>query len=167
MVARRSPVADEWATPLTGYLIGFLTLTGGIFLVLYSLLKPAVVANPGLKAYSPPPATLLIAAPRKMDAPELAESLHALAQDYPVGAQVETPPKPAEVQRPVRKRERATVRREHREEPFSGFAAGWNWNGGYNRQSEQRQYDYRAYGYRQYDYRRSDTQRQTDRRSWW
>jgi len=180
MSARWDSVADEWGTPVWAYLIGCLTITAGIFLFLYWLLTPAVVANPGLKAYAPPPATRLVSAPRKMDAPELAEltpvsPLHALAQDYSANPAVESPPKP-EVQRPVRKRERAPVRREQREQPSAGYTAQWQWNGGYRdnyRQNEQRQYDYRAYGYRQYDYRqqydyrRYDTQRQVDRRNWW
>src|SRR5262249_19734496 len=182
MSARWDSVADEWGTPVWAYLIGCLTITAGIFLFLYWLLTPAVVANPGLKAYAPPPATRLVSAPRKMDAPELAEltpvsPLHALAQDYSANPAVESPPKP-EVQRPVRKRERAPVpvRREQREQPSAGYTAQWQWNGGYRdnyRQNEQRQYDYRAYGYRQYDYRqqydyrRYDTQRQVDRGNWW
>src|SRR5262249_18051558 len=181
MSLRWDSVSDEWGTPVSAYLIGCLTITAGIFFFLYWLLTPAVVVNPGLKAYVPPPATRLVSAPRKMDAPELAElgpvsSLHALAQDYQANAAVESSPK-AEVQRPVRKRERAPVRREEGRQPPAGYAAQWQWNGGWNRdnyrQYEQRQYDYRAYGYRQqdyrqqYDYRRYDTQRQVDRRGWW
>src|SRR5262245_15081717 len=136
MSMRWDSVAEEWGTPMSAYLIGCLTIAAGIFLFLYWLLKPALVVNPGLKAYAPPPATRLVSAPRKMDAPELAElgpvsPLHALAQDYPAtNAAVESPPK-AEAQRPVRRRERVPVRREQREQAPAGYAAQWQWNGGY------------------------------------
>jgi hypothetical protein len=67
-------------------------ISGGafvLFALLYNLLQPAVVANPGLAAFTPPPATRLVPLPRQSDAPPLAEvpaetaSLKAFAQAAP------------------------------------------------------------------------------------
>ena len=44
-----------------------------VFLALYELSQPTINPNPGLAAYTPPPATRLVPLPRQSDAPELAE----------------------------------------------------------------------------------------------
>jgi hypothetical protein len=47
-------------------------LTAALFLVLYWLMQPKVLDNPGMASYRPPLGTLLEPLPRKSDAPELA-----------------------------------------------------------------------------------------------
>jgi hypothetical protein len=76
---------------------------GGAFVLfgfLYHLLQPSVVANPGLAAFSPPPATRTVPLPRQSDAPALAElpelpasSLNAFAEAAPPEAKPD--PKPS------------------------------------------------------------------------
>lgn len=88
-------------------------IMGGAFVffgILHHLLQPTVVANPGLAAFSPPPATRLVPLPRQSDAPELAElpaeaasSLKAFAQ---AAAPTETKP---DAKPPARKRPRASA----------------------------------------------------------
>jgi hypothetical protein len=48
-------------------------LTAALFLLLFWLMQPKVLNNPGIASYSPPPATRLEPLPRKSDAPELAD----------------------------------------------------------------------------------------------
>jgi hypothetical protein len=56
--------------------VGYVTFIGLIFLTFFSFLlwlsKPVILANPGVAAYKPPPATRLERAPGKMDAPKVA-----------------------------------------------------------------------------------------------
>jgi hypothetical protein len=123
---------DEWAVPLFWVLCAILTAAGGFFLLLYFLCQPTVTSNPGLAAYTPPPATRLVPLPRQSTAPELADipptapspaltassALTALAQAQPS----DPPAKPA---RPaVRKRPRVEPS-EHDQRNF-GFAQQWN-----------------------------------------
>jgi hypothetical protein len=63
---------DDWDAPLFWCLSALLGGAAGLFFLLYSLCQPAMNRNPGLAAYVPPPATRLVPAPRKSDAPELA-----------------------------------------------------------------------------------------------
>ncbi len=157
MTARWISQDEECAVPVIGYLIVFVAVMAGIFLLLYWLFQPMKTANPGLAAYKAPPATFLEPPPRKMDAPELVElepsPLHALAQEHAAPAAVE-PPKP-EPRRTVRKRPPAEERREMGDSPW-----GWNSYGQYDRY----QYD----RYRQDDRsRRNQGYRPGEYRSWW
>lgn len=92
--ALKSP-GDEWATPVFGVLGVMVAGTACLFLLLYELCQPTINPNPGITAYSPPPATRLVPLARASDAPELtdlapdpASALSALAQaqasDQPV-----------------------------------------------------------------------------------
>ncbi len=68
----KSP-GDEWATPVFGVLGVMVTGAACFFLALFELSRPTINPNPGLAAYTPPPATRLVPLPRRSDAPELAE----------------------------------------------------------------------------------------------
>ncbi len=99
--ALKSP-GDEWATPVLGVLAVIVAGAASLFLVLYALCQPTISPNPGVAAYTPPPATRLVPLPRQSDAPELADlppdppsPLSALAQakasDQPVKREVHVP----------------------------------------------------------------------------
>jgi hypothetical protein len=83
-----------------------------IFFPLYSLTRPTIYANPGLAAYTPPPATRLVPLARKSDAPEFIDlpdeppsPLSAFAQ-----AQTEEKQAKADIRPPARRRPRADRR---------------------------------------------------------
>src|SRR5262245_12066601 len=156
MPARLTSPDEQWTGPVFGYLIVFVSVMAGIFLLLHWLLQPVKARNLGLAAYQAPPATFIEPPPRKMDAPELKDlepsPLHALAQEHPTAAAVE-PPKP-EPRRVVRKRARTEETREARD-PW-----GWGWN------------SYGQYGRSQYDRSRQDdryrrNQGYREYRQWW
>jgi hypothetical protein len=99
--ALKSP-GDEWATPVFGVLAVIVAGAASLFLVLYALCQPTISPNPGVAAYTPPPATRLVPLPRRSDAPELAElppdpapALSAMAQaqagDQPVKREIHAP----------------------------------------------------------------------------
>jgi cell wall-associated NlpC family hydrolase len=75
--------------------------TAALFLMLYWLMQPKVLGNPGLAAYHPPPGTRLVPIPRKSDAPELASlpessgTSFAEAPVLPIPAEPTKPAKPA------------------------------------------------------------------------
>jgi hypothetical protein len=134
--------SDEWAAPLLSVLCAILAAAAGFFLLLYFHCQPTLTFNPGLAAYTPPPATRLVPLPRQSTAPELAElppaaaspalnassALTALALAQPS----DPPTKPA---RPhVHKRPRAEPS-EHDQRNF-GFAQ--QWNSGYRGWSDNR-----------------------------
>jgi hypothetical protein len=106
---------DDWVAPLLGVFGAILAGAGCLFLLTYYLSQPAMNPNPGVAAYTPPPATRLVPLPRKSDAPELADlpplptepspALTALAQAQPS----DQPPK-REARAPVRKRPRIDPR---------------------------------------------------------
>jgi hypothetical protein len=90
-----SSPGDEWAAPVFGVLGVIVAGTVCLFLVLYELCQPTISPNPGIAAYTPPPATRLVPLARQSDAPVLtdlapdpASPLTALAQaqasDQPV-----------------------------------------------------------------------------------
>jgi hypothetical protein len=134
--------SDEWDLPLLLVLCALLAAAAGFFLLLYFHCQPAVAFNPGLAAYTPPPATRLVPLLRQSTAPELAElspaaatpalpassALTALAQAQPS----DPPAKPARP--PARKRPRAEPS-EHDQRNF-GFAQ--QWNSGYRGWSDNR-----------------------------
>jgi hypothetical protein len=148
MAARSTSHPEDSTVPVFGFLIVFISITAGIFLLLYWLLQPVKAKNLGLAGYQAPAATFVEPPPRKMDAPELKElepsPLHALAQEYPTPAAVE-PPK-SEPRRAVRTRPRTEERREVRDNPW-----GWGWNsyGQYDRSRQDDRYR-RNQGYREY-----------------
>jgi hypothetical protein len=126
MAGTRKLPSDDWATPLLGVASVFLAGAAGLFFLIYFLCQPTVNPNPGIAAYSAPPATRLVPLPRISDAPELAElpaeppsALAALAQAR-AGDQ---PPKPPP--RPVA-RKRARAEPGEREPRNVGFGQPWN-----------------------------------------
>ena len=109
--ALKSP-GDEWATPVFGVLGAMVAGAACLFLVLYELCQPTINPNPGIAAYTAPPATRLVPLPRQSDAPELADlapdpksvpasALSALAQ-----AQASDPPVKRDAHPPARKHAR-------------------------------------------------------------
>jgi hypothetical protein len=68
-------------------------LTAALFLLLYWLMQPKVLDNPGMASYRPPPATRLEPLPRESNAPELAyvpENFNSALAEAP---EPPTPPK--------------------------------------------------------------------------
>jgi hypothetical protein len=103
----KSP-ADEWAAPLFGVLGAIMVGASCLFLLLHELCQPTINLNPGVAAYSAPPATRLVPLPRESDAPELADlppdpasALSAMAQaragDQPTKRDAHPPRKRARV----------------------------------------------------------------------
>jgi hypothetical protein len=118
---------DDWATPVLGVLAVMVAGAACVFLLLYDLSRPTISPNPGVAAYTPPPATRLVPLPRRSDAPALADlpgdpesPLTALAQapasDQPVKRHI--PP-------PVRKRPRGDPRDDAQRK--SGFVQQWDY----------------------------------------
>lgn len=121
----KSP-GDDWEAPLFGVFGAILAGAAGLFLLLYWLCQPAINANPGVAAYTAPPATRLVPLPRISDAPELADlpadtssPLTALAQAQPNDQPAKPTPRPVARKRP---------RPEPRDlDPHNfGFAQQWN-----------------------------------------
>jgi hypothetical protein len=117
--------SDDWAAPLLGVAGAFLAGAGGLFLLIYFLCQPTVSPNPGIAAYTAPPATRLVPLPRISDAPELAEllaeppsALAALAQARAADQPAKLPPRPV-----ARRRARVEPERVQRN---LGFAQPWN-----------------------------------------
>jgi len=80
--------------------------TAALFLMLYWLMQPKVLENPGMAAYHPPPGTRLVPFARKSDAPELASVPESSGTSF---AEAHTQPIPAEPTKPAKPaaRERA------------------------------------------------------------
>src|SRR5947209_19694352 len=124
---------------LTMSLFGYLSAAAGLaavfFFLMYWLMQPSVVPNPGMAAHFAPPATQLEPLPRKMDAPELAEEpgrSYAAASTADTSATKSKAEKlPKEARAPVRKRPRTVVRREY-QGPVYGYAQ--EGNGGYRQE---------------------------------
>jgi hypothetical protein len=103
--ALKSP-GNEWAAPVFGVLGVMVAGAACLFLVLYELCQPSINPNPGLAAYTAPPATRLVPLARQSDAPALADlppdppsALSALAQ-----AQAGDQPVKRDAHPPARKR---------------------------------------------------------------
>ena len=114
--------------------------TAALFLMLYWLMQPKVLENPGMAAYHPPPSTRLVPVPRESEAPELAslpESSAPSLAEAPIPAEPPKPAKPA-----VRERSKKIVaakprRNPERERTYAqqqwGFASSqrrpepWSW----------------------------------------
>jgi hypothetical protein len=138
----RAPIEPvSLTTSLLGYLSAAAGLAAVFFFVLYWVMQPKVIPNPGMAAHFAPPATRLEPLPRKMDAPELAEeagrsyAAASAADTSASNSKAEKPPR--EARAPVRKRPRTVVRRDY-QGPANGYAQDWNgggyrqeWNGGY------------------------------------
>jgi hypothetical protein len=127
------------------------------FLILFWLMRPTVLANPGMSAYNAPPGTRLVPLPRKLESLELAElpiqaSIAESAQDCEllhlapgceqpgVAADYGQPPptrdyaqqrlaeKPAK--REVRAHDRKRARLTHRHKYWeNAYAYSRDWNG--------------------------------------
>jgi hypothetical protein len=126
MSARPSAQSVDVTMSLLGYLSASLGFVVAFFLLLYWLMQPSVIPNPGMAAHSAPPATRLEPLPRKMDAPELAE----LPEPPPSVAFAQTNTSKSEkanqdVRAPVRKRPRTVIRRDN-QNPAQGYAQQWN-----------------------------------------
>lgn len=72
--------------------------TGALFLVLFWLMQPKILENPGMAAYHPPPGTRLVPVPRESDAPELASLPEASGTSFAEAPVSPEPPKPAKPQ---------------------------------------------------------------------
>jgi hypothetical protein len=123
MAKNRQPPAltSEW--PILGHLLAILTVCGAFGLLLSWLLTPTVLANPSVAAYTPPPGTLLMPPPRKMDSPELTalepSPFRTLAREYDATPEIQ--PRP-EAHVTVRKRQRP---RDNPEQAY-GYARSWD-----------------------------------------
>jgi hypothetical protein len=118
---------DDWAAPVLGVLAVILAGAACVFLLLYDLSQPTISPNPGVAAYTPPPATRLVPLPRKSDAPVLADlpgdpesPLTALAQ-----AQASDQPVKRHIPPPVHKRPRGDPRDDAQRKP--GFVQQWDY----------------------------------------
>ena len=123
--AWKSP-SDEWAVPAFWFFSVILAGGACLFLLLYSLSKPNVIANPGIAAYAPLAGTRLLPPPRKSDAPELAELPAEPPSPLGALAQADTSENQAksDVRPPARKRPRVDPR-EYDQLRF-GYAQQWN-----------------------------------------
>ena len=72
--------------------------TAALFLVLFWLMQPKVLENPGMAAYHPPPGTRLVPVPRTSDAPELASLPEGSGTSFAEAPVAPEPPKPAKPQ---------------------------------------------------------------------
>jgi len=106
--------------PVLNAVIVTLGLTAALFVLLYWLMQPKVLENPGLAAYHPPAGTRLEPLPRASDAPQLAElpaekAAPVVAQQSPSPEALE-PPK-AEKRKVAKKQTTVRMRRERQESP--------------------------------------------------
>jgi len=95
IAVQRRAARDDLAGPVI-CLLGAISVVGFFGFALFYLSQPAIYPNPGLPAYTPPPATRLVPLPRISDAPEIAP---ATRRDEPASAlaalaQAQTPQKP-------------------------------------------------------------------------
>jgi hypothetical protein len=124
--------SDEWAAPLLSVLCAILAAAAGFFLLLYFHCQPTVTFNPGLAAYTPPPATRLVPLPRQSTAPELAELTPAAASPALTASSALTALAQALPSDPPAKRARPPAHKRPRAEPGEhdqrnfGFAQQWN-----------------------------------------
>jgi len=124
-MAKNNSQSGERVLPLF-WLVGVITgVVGCFWFMLFHLSQPAIYANPGVAAYTPPPATRLIPLPRKSDAPELAYSPDAPASPLTAFAQADQ--RGAMSEPTARKRTRAiTPENDQRTSDY-----GQQWNYGY------------------------------------
>jgi hypothetical protein len=132
--------------------LGALTLMSGataaLFLLLFWLMQPRALENPGMASYQPPPATRLEPPPRKSDAPELAELPHvnsssAFAEAYassepPALAKPEIrerPKKPAPA-KPRRNTDRDKSYAQHQQQQLQQLRQRPQWGFGYGQQRD-------------------------------
>jgi hypothetical protein len=114
--------------------------TAALFLMLFWLMQPKILENPGMAAYHPPPGTRLVPVPRKSDAPELAslpESSGPSFAEAPIPAEPPKPAKPAVRERPKKVVAAKPRRNPERERTYAqqqwGFAYNqrrpepWSW----------------------------------------
>jgi len=131
MVRRSRFQPDQWALPFL-WASGAIAALGACFwfFVVY-LSHPTAYPNPGLAAYTPPPATRLLPLPRKMDAPAVADAGEDTPSPLTALAQAQTNEKPAKSPRAqVRKRVRVIPR--ENDERALGYAQQWNGYGNWN-----------------------------------
>ncbi|HEY6258055.1 MAG TPA: hypothetical protein VIY51_19905 [Xanthobacteraceae bacterium] len=125
--------SGEWDAPLFSVFGIILAGALGLFLLLYSLLQPTVVANPGLAAFDPPAATRLVPLARKSDAPALAELPDVPASPLTAFAQASNPPGSAKAAPgPRSKRPRANPAPSRAYDPRPDFAQQWNYDRDWN-----------------------------------
>src|ERR1700733_13434062 len=87
--------SDEWATPVFGVVGVMVAGAVCLFLVLYELCQPTISPNPGIAAYTPPPAPRLVPLARQSDAPELPDPAPDPASPLPALAQAQASDPPA------------------------------------------------------------------------
>jgi hypothetical protein len=98
-------------------------MTAALFLVLYWLMQPKVLQNPGMASYQPPVGTRLEPLPRKSDAPELAalpENPRSSFAEAIVPS--DDPPKPAKPEARERPKKPAPVRPRRNPEGSRSYA---------------------------------------------
>jgi hypothetical protein len=113
-------------------ILGYLTFIGLIFLTFFSFLlwlsKPVILANPGMAAYKPTPATRLEPVLRKMDAPEVAALPETAPEAERAQANVAEPRSHKQDVRPqIRKRTRVVARRQHQQPAYAAIQGGNSW----------------------------------------
>lgn len=118
--------ADPWIDPAFWLIGTIISIVGCFWFLLFSLSRPAVYPNPGLAAYTPPPAMRLVPLPRTSDAPEIPEP--AVSRDPPSALAAFAQPVPDQKQTKeaapsAHKRPRA-VSHESGERAF-GYAQPW------------------------------------------
>ncbi len=126
MAGTRKLPSDDWAAPLLGVAGTFLAAAAGLFLLIYFLCQPTVNPNPGIAAYTAPPATRLVPLPRVSDATELAELPAEPTSGLAALAQARAGDQPAKlVPRPVAHK-RTRVEHGERDQRDLGFGQPWN-----------------------------------------
>jgi hypothetical protein len=114
--------------------LGVLSLMCGVtvslFLLLYWLMQPKVLENPGMAAYHPPPGTRLVPLPRKSDAPELANLPENSRSSFAEAYTPPEPPKPAKQQARERPKKAAPARARRSPERVRTYAQQ-QWDFGY------------------------------------
>ena len=127
-MAKSNSQSDERVLPLF-WLIGVITAIVGCFwFMLFQLSQPAIYANPGAAAYTPPPGTRLIPLLRKSDAPEVAYFPDAPASPLTAFAQAQTDQRGAMSEPPARKRTRATT--PENDQRTSDYGQQWDYGYG-------------------------------------
>ena len=117
--------------------LGALTLMSSLavalFFLLFSLMHPKVLENPGLASYRPPPATRLEPLPRKSDAPELAD---LPANSHAAFAEALSPPEPPKPPKQEAREhpKKPPARPRRNPEPDRNNYAQQQWGPGYGQQ---------------------------------
>jgi hypothetical protein len=108
-------------------------LTAALFLLLYWLMQPKALENPGMASYRPPPATRLEPVPRESDAPELANLPENSNSVFAEALSPPQPPMPPKQEARERAKKASPARRRN-PDPDQSYAQQQRWGPGYGQQ---------------------------------